>query len=69
VATVQSCDRFLRAIQRLAHEPHPAGYRRLSAYDDVFRIRVGTYRVIYEVRRRQILVVILKVGHRKDVCR
>jgi mRNA interferase RelE/StbE len=61
--------RILRAIQRLAHEPHPPGCRKLSTYDDVFRIRVGTYRVIYEVRRRQILIVMLKVGHRKDVYR
>jgi mRNA interferase RelE/StbE len=61
--------RIIRAILRLAEEPYPIGCRKLSTYDDVFRIRVGTYRVIYEVRRKQIVVVVLKVGHRKDVYR
>lgn len=61
--------RILRAVAALAEEPHPAGCRKLATYDDVFRIRVGTYRVIYSVERIRIVVVILKVGHRKDVYR
>jgi mRNA interferase RelE/StbE len=61
--------RVVRAVLALAQDPRPPGCRTLQGYDDVFRIRVGTYRVIYSVEGRQLLVIILKVGHRKDVYR
>jgi mRNA interferase RelE/StbE len=61
--------RILRAIVQLGADPSPPGCRKLAGYDHVFRIRVGTYRVIYDVDRKRIIVVILKVGHRKDVYR
>lgn len=61
--------RVVRAILALADEPHPRGSRKLSGYDDVFRIRVGTYRVIYSVSGKRLIVIILKIGHRKDVYR
>lgn len=59
--------RVVRAIVALADEPHPRGSRKLSGYDDVFRIRVGSYRVIYSVSGKRLVVIILKIGHRKDV--
>jgi mRNA interferase RelE/StbE len=61
--------RVVRAALALGSEPRPPGSRKLQGYDDVFRIRVGTYRVLYSVEGRHLLVIILKVGHRKDVCR
>jgi mRNA interferase RelE/StbE len=61
--------RVLRAIRQLGLEPHPAGSRKLHGYDDVFRIRVGTYRVLYSVISGVLVVIVLKVGHRKDVYR
>ena len=59
----------LRTIQQLGEEPRPRGCRKLAGYDDLFRVRVGLYRVIYSVDSSRIVVVILKVGHRKDVYR
>ncbi len=38
--------RVLRAIRPLAREPYPAGARKVRGYEDVFRIRVGTFRVL-----------------------
>ena len=61
--------RILRAIQNLAQDPRPPGCRKLKGYDDVFRIRVGMFRVIYSVEDRRITVVILKVGNRRQVYR
>jgi mRNA interferase RelE/StbE len=61
--------RVVRAVQLLGTEPHPRGCRKLAGYEDVFRIRVGIYRVIYSVDDETIVVVVLKVGHRKDVYR
>lgn len=61
--------RILRAVQGLANDPRPRGSRKLAGYDDVFRVRVGAYRAIYSVDDRRIILVILKVGHRKDIYR
>lgn len=61
--------RVVRTILALADDPFPRGSRRLSGYDDVFRVRTGRYRVLYSVSKSKLIVVVLKVGHRKDVYR
>ena len=61
--------RVVQAIRALAEDPFPNGSRKLSGYDDVFRIRTGRYRVLYSVSSSKLIVVVLKVGHRKDVYR
>lgn len=61
--------RVLRAIQALSKEPRPAGTRKLRGYSDVFRVRVGTHRIIYSIERARLLIIILKVGHRRGVYR
>ncbi len=61
--------RVVKAMVALADDPYPRGSRKLTGYDDVFRIRVGSYRVIYSVSGTKLVIVILKLGHRKDVYR
>ena len=61
--------RVLRAIKRLGGEPHPPGSRKLRGYEDVYRIRVGTFRVLYSIENDRLLIIVLKVGHRKDIYR
>ncbi|MFH1017641.1 MAG: type II toxin-antitoxin system RelE/ParE family toxin [Pseudomonadota bacterium] len=61
--------RIVQAILTLEINPLPIGVRKLSGYEDVYRIRVGTYRVIYNVEGRKLLIIVLKIGHRKDVYR
>jgi mRNA interferase RelE/StbE len=61
--------RIVRAILPLAQEPLPKGSRKLSGYEDVFRIRVGRYRILYSVSSRKLVIIILKIGHRRDVYR
>lgn len=61
--------RILQAVRALADGPRPRGARKLHGFVDVFRIRVGRYRVLYEVADRRLIVMILKVGHRRDVYR
>ena len=61
--------RILRAVQDLAREPRPSGCRKLQGYDDVFRIRVGKFRILYSIDGMRIIVTVLKVAHRKDVYR
>ena len=66
---VDGRERVVRAIQALAQTPFPAGCRKLTGYDDVFRIRVGPYRVLYSVNAGALIVIVLKAGHRKNVYR
>jgi mRNA interferase RelE/StbE len=58
--------RILRSMSLLASEPRPDGCRKMSGYDHLYRIRVGNYRVIYEITEKQIVVVILKIGRRRE---
>lgn len=59
--------RLVDAIRAIATDPRPRGCRKLHGFDDIYRIRVGTYRVIYSVNDRQLIVIVLKVGHRRHV--
>jgi mRNA interferase RelE/StbE len=61
--------RVLRAIAALATEPRPSGCRKLQGYTNVFRVRVGRYRILFSVEDDRLVVIVLKVGHRKDVYR
>lgn len=56
-------------IDRLAENPFPPGAKKLHAEEPFFRIRAGDYRIIYSVEGRELLVIIVKIGHRKDVYR
>lgn len=67
--SVDAQRRLARAMVALADDPFPRGSRKLVGYEDVFRIRVGVYRVIYDVAEAQLVIIILKIGHRKDVYR
>ena len=60
---------ILRVISALGNTPRPRGARKLQGYADVFRVRVGHYRIIYSIEAKRLVVIILKVGHRKDVYR
>ena len=61
--------RVARTMLVLANDPFPRGVRKLAGYDDVFRVRTGRYRILYSVSDRALVIVVLKVGHRKDVYR
>ncbi len=61
-------ERVRDAIRALADEPRPPGCRKLTGRDG-WRIRVGRYRVIYEIDDTVRIVSVLDVGHRRDVYR
>lgn len=60
--------RVKEAIGKLPQEPRPAGSRKLTGRDG-WRLRVGNYRVIYEINDGEQTVTILHIGHRRDVYR
>jgi mRNA interferase RelE/StbE len=61
--------RLVEAMERLASNPRPVGSVKLATSDSTYRIRVGNYRVIYEVLDRLLVVDVIKIGHRRDVNR
>ena len=60
--------RILERIQRLAADPHPPGSEKLSAADR-YRVRQGAYRIVYAVDNEDIAVLVVKIGHRREVYR
>lgn len=68
VSTKKDRQRLVSRIQRLADEPRPPGCQKLSGHDR-YRVRQGQYRIVYEIRDNELIVVVIKVGHRRDVYR
>lgn len=60
-------EKVVEAIQVLAISPFPSGCRKLKGEEDVYRVRQGNYRIIYEVIDSKLVVLVLKIGHRKDM--
>jgi mRNA interferase RelE/StbE len=56
-------------IQSLANEPRPIGVKKLSGEKDIYRVRVGNYRVLYRIVDKVLVVVVVSVGHRREVYR
>ncbi|MBD3809103.1 MAG: type II toxin-antitoxin system RelE/ParE family toxin [Sulfuricurvum sp.] len=60
--------RVVSHIQELGSNPRPMGCRKLSG-DEKYRIRVGDYRILYEIEDEIVMVYVVKVAHRKEVYR
>jgi len=60
--------RVIERISKLAEDPLPFGSEKISGQDK-YRVRQGRYRILYAVEDQDLLVHVVKVGHRKDVYR
>jgi len=63
--TLQRVD---KAIISLAENPHPRGSKKLSGIP-LYRVRVGTYRILFEVNDAKEQITIVSIGHRRDIYR
>lgn len=61
--------RIRTAIRSLAENPRPLGYEALSGFENLYRIRVGDWRVIYAIEDDELVVLIVEVGPRGQVYR
>ncbi|HEY3303266.1 MAG TPA: type II toxin-antitoxin system RelE/ParE family toxin [Candidatus Binatia bacterium] len=61
--------RVERAINRLCDEPRPRGSKKLSGYENEWRVRVGDYRILYTIDDAKKEVRIARVAHRREVYR
>ena len=69
VSRKQDRQRIVRRIEALAVQPRPVGCEKLAGYEDRYRIRQGSYRVVYSVDDRSRVVEVVSVGHRREVYR
>jgi len=58
--------RILKALELLADNPKPNGVIKLSG-DEKFRLRIGNYRILYQIFDKKLTVIVVKVGRRKDI--
>ena len=66
---VQMQRRMSAKIAALANDPIPANARKYQGAEDHWRIRVGDYRVIYRIEKQRLLIVIVRIGNRREVYR
>jgi mRNA interferase RelE/StbE len=64
-------ERIGDAVRLLAHSPFAPqlGVKKLRGTHDLYRMRVGDYRILYEVRSEIVTIVVIKIGHRREVYR
>ena len=61
--------RIVAAIRSLAGKPRPTGVEKLSGQRDWYRVRVGKYRILYSIADAELIVMVVRVGHRRGVYR
>ena len=61
--------RIARKIDGLAKEPRPSGVETLAGAERLYRVRSGDDRIVYEVRDEHVLVLVVRIGHRREVYR
>ena len=61
--------RVQAAIELLAEQPRPSGARKLVGGDGLVRVRTGDYRIVYEIHDDVLVVLVVAVGHRREIYR
>ncbi len=61
--------RIAAAIDALAETPRPSNVKKLAGSGNTYRIRTGDYRLVYEIEDDVLLVLVLRIGHRRGVYR
>jgi len=61
--------RLVRSMDALAIDPRPRGVKKLTGIEDLYRIRVGDYRIVYQIQDDRLIVLVVRIRHRKDVYR
>ena len=60
-------NKIVEDFSTLAASPRPGGCKKLKGYKNAYRIRVGDYRIIYEIEDKVLRILVIAIGHRKDV--
>lgn len=61
--------RIITRLKTLQYNPRPQGIKKLAGEDDLYRVREGSYRIIYTIQDKELIVLVVKIGDRKEVYR
>jgi mRNA interferase RelE/StbE len=61
--------RLIKRLKTLRDNPRPQGVKKLAGEDELYRIREGDYRIIYTIQDKELIVLVVKIGDRKEVYR
>lgn len=61
--------KIAKRIDKLGFDPFPSGHEKMKGHDDLYRVRQGDYRILYSVFEKKLVVLIVKIGHRREVYR
>jgi mRNA interferase RelE/StbE len=61
--------RLVKRLKTLRDNPRPQGVKKLAGEDNLYRIREGDYRIIYTIADKQLIVLVVKIGDRKEIYR
>ncbi|MCD4830738.1 MAG: type II toxin-antitoxin system RelE/ParE family toxin [Anaerohalosphaeraceae bacterium] len=59
--------RIFRKLRSFKNNPRPNGCVGVKGMKNLFRVRIGDYRIVYQIEDKKLLVLVVRVGHRKDV--
>jgi mRNA interferase RelE/StbE len=62
-------EKIFQALEELKFEPRPSNAKKMVGEENAYRVRVGKYRIVYEIYERVLLVVVVQVGHRREIYR
>ena len=63
----QAVKPIIRRIETLQASPRVMGTTKLRGYRDLYRIRQGDYRIIYKIEEAKLIILIVQIGHRRDI--
>ena len=69
IATKRERQRIVRRISGLGDDPRPPGCQKLAGGENRYRVRQGRYRIVYSIEDSELIVEVVRVGHRKEVYR
>jgi len=61
--------RIVRKLGARENNPRPPGVEKLAGVDGLYRVRVGTHRIVYAIRDRELIVIVVRFGHLRDAYR
>ena len=61
--------RVLRKLNALEANPRPHGVEKMSGSENLYRVRVGDRRIVYAIRDRELVIVVVRIGHRREIYR
>ncbi len=59
--------RILKKTEMLIENPYPNGFKKLQGEENLYRIRSGDYRILYKIYDEKLIILVVNVGHRKEI--